>query len=141
MGFEGQSFFCTRAEGRLSRRLNPHPELKELYHFKEALHGFYRIRGARRSKRAFTGLTDRTIGYRPSIDFFEHLAQIACRRRFFCFSPPGFPVSIMWGPEFRFADTAKRAQSELLTAGFLTNDDDELTFLPLDARRGWIRYE
>jgi transposase len=36
-----------------------HPELREVYHFKEALHGFYRIRGMKRAAIAFTKLTDR----------------------------------------------------------------------------------
>lgn len=39
--------------------LHDHPELAEVYHAKEALHGFYRIRGHRRAKRAFTAMTDR----------------------------------------------------------------------------------
>lgn len=39
--------------------LNEHPVLNELYHFKEALHGFYRINGYERAKRAFTKMTDR----------------------------------------------------------------------------------
>lgn len=39
--------------------LKEHPELEELYHFKEAIHGFYRIRGFNRAKRAFIKLTDR----------------------------------------------------------------------------------
>ena len=43
----------------LNRWLGAHPELREVYHFKEALHGFYRIRGAKRAAVAFTKLTDR----------------------------------------------------------------------------------
>jgi len=39
--------------------LDQHPELKELYHFKEALHGLYRIKGFKRAQKAFIGLTDR----------------------------------------------------------------------------------
>lgn len=39
--------------------LKLHPKLNELYHFKEALHGFYRCRGYDRAKRAFIALTDR----------------------------------------------------------------------------------
>lgn len=39
--------------------LEHHPKLKELYHFKEALHGLYRCRGYDRAKRAFIGLVDR----------------------------------------------------------------------------------
>jgi transposase len=35
------------------------PELRELYHAKEALHGFYRIRGLKRAERALTRMTDR----------------------------------------------------------------------------------
>lgn len=36
-----------------------HPELRELYEYKEALHSFYRIRGAQRAADALTALTDR----------------------------------------------------------------------------------
>jgi transposase len=39
--------------------LAQHPELSELYHAKEALHGFYRIKGRERAKRALTSITDR----------------------------------------------------------------------------------
>jgi transposase len=39
--------------------LDHHPRLKELYHFKEALHGLYRCRGYNRARRAFIGLMDR----------------------------------------------------------------------------------
>jgi transposase len=39
--------------------LDQHPELKEVYHFKEALHGLYRVKGIRRAKKAFASLTDR----------------------------------------------------------------------------------
>ena len=39
--------------------LNLHPELNELYHFKESLHGLYRVKGARRAKAAFAAMTDR----------------------------------------------------------------------------------
>lgn len=35
-----------------------HPELKELYSWKERLHGFYRIRGYDRAKQALTAMTD-----------------------------------------------------------------------------------
>lgn len=43
----------------LNRWLEGFPELQEVYHAKEALHGFYRIRGQRRAEHAFTALTDR----------------------------------------------------------------------------------
>jgi transposase len=43
----------------LNRWLDGFPELQEVYHAKEALHGFYRIRGQRRAEYAFTALTDR----------------------------------------------------------------------------------
>jgi transposase len=43
----------------LNRWLDGFPELCELYHLKEALHGFYRIRGRRRAERALIGMTDR----------------------------------------------------------------------------------
>lgn len=39
--------------------LDHHPKLKELYHFKEALHGLYRCRGIDRARRALVGLLDR----------------------------------------------------------------------------------
>lgn len=39
--------------------LEHHPKLKELYHFKEALHGLYRCRGYSRARRALVGLLDR----------------------------------------------------------------------------------
>jgi len=39
--------------------LDHHPRLKELYHFKEALHGLYRCRGYDRARRALIGLLDR----------------------------------------------------------------------------------
>lgn len=39
--------------------LDEYPELREVYHFKEALHGLYRIKGYKRAGRAFTKLTDR----------------------------------------------------------------------------------
>jgi transposase len=41
------------------RWLEEHPDLKEIYHFKEAMHGFYRIKGYERAKRAFIAMTDR----------------------------------------------------------------------------------
>lgn len=39
--------------------LENYPKLKELYHFKEAMHGLYRCRGYKRALRAFIALTDR----------------------------------------------------------------------------------
>jgi transposase len=33
--------------------------MKELYHFKEAMHGLYRCRGYNRAKRAFVAILDR----------------------------------------------------------------------------------
>ncbi len=39
--------------------LDYHPKLKEIYHFKEALHGLYRCRGYDRAKRALTNILDR----------------------------------------------------------------------------------
>jgi transposase len=39
--------------------LDHYPKLKELYHFKEAMHGLYRCRGYDRARRAFIALTDR----------------------------------------------------------------------------------
>lgn len=43
----------------LDQWLDQYPEIKEVYHFKEALHGFYRIRGFNRAARALTAITDR----------------------------------------------------------------------------------
>lgn len=43
----------------ISRYLNKHPDLHELYHWKEALHGFYRVRGQRRAHLAFDAMTER----------------------------------------------------------------------------------
>lgn len=43
---------------RLLRWLNQHPDLNQLYHAKESLHGFYRIRGVGRAKRALTKMCD-----------------------------------------------------------------------------------
>jgi transposase len=39
--------------------LQDYPEIKEVYHFKEALFGLYRTHGYDRAAKAFTGLTDR----------------------------------------------------------------------------------
>lgn len=39
--------------------LEHHPKLKEIYHYKEALHGLYRCRGYNRARRALIGLLDR----------------------------------------------------------------------------------
>jgi transposase len=39
--------------------LDQHPKLRELYHFKEALHGLYRCRGYNRARQALIGLLDR----------------------------------------------------------------------------------
>lgn len=39
--------------------LDDHPKIKELYHFKEALHGLYRCRGYDRARKALIGLLDR----------------------------------------------------------------------------------
>ena len=39
--------------------LESYPELREVYHFKEAMHGLYRTQGYKKAKRAFTKLTDR----------------------------------------------------------------------------------
>lgn len=44
------------------RWLKDYPELEEVYHFKEALHGLYRVKGYERAARAFTKLTDRMGG-------------------------------------------------------------------------------
>jgi transposase len=43
---------------RLLGWLSDHPELNQLYHAKESLHGLYRIRGYGRAKRALTKLCD-----------------------------------------------------------------------------------
>lgn len=39
--------------------LEKHPVLKEIYHFKEALHGLYRTQGYNKAKRALIKITDR----------------------------------------------------------------------------------
>ncbi|MBK7844206.1 MAG: transposase [Bdellovibrionales bacterium] len=38
--------------------LNLHPQLKEIYHYKEALHGFYRIKGNRTAAKVLIRITD-----------------------------------------------------------------------------------
>ena len=38
--------------------LKNHPELEELYHWKERLHGFYRIKGQKRAAKTLTTMTD-----------------------------------------------------------------------------------
>lgn len=43
----------------LHQWLKVHPELSEIYHVKEALYGFYRIKGYNKARRALTKLTDR----------------------------------------------------------------------------------
>lgn len=43
----------------LNQWLAGFPELREVYHFKEAMHGFYRIRGRERAHLALTAMTDR----------------------------------------------------------------------------------
>jgi transposase len=45
--------------GLLNHWLEDFPELREVYHLKEALHGFYRIRGPNRAAKALTAMTDR----------------------------------------------------------------------------------
>jgi transposase len=47
--------------------LEHHPKMRELYHFKEALHGLYRCRGYNRAKRAMVGLLDRMAASRVYI--------------------------------------------------------------------------
>jgi len=42
----------------LDRWLEEHPELRELYWWKERMHGFYRIRGYKHASRALTRMTD-----------------------------------------------------------------------------------
>lgn len=42
----------------LYKWLDVHPELKELYHFKEALHGFYRIHSYDVANKVLTRMTD-----------------------------------------------------------------------------------
>ena len=43
----------------LDKWLNNHDDLKEIYFFKEAIMGFYRIKGAKRAQKIFTKITDR----------------------------------------------------------------------------------
>jgi transposase len=56
--FNGQrlEYFERKA---LYQWLDHHPKLRELYHFKEALHGLYRCRGYNRAKRALIAMLDR----------------------------------------------------------------------------------
>ena len=42
----------------IHRFLENHPEMHELYRWKERLHGFYRMRGYDRAKAALTAMTD-----------------------------------------------------------------------------------
>lgn len=49
--------FFTRSA--IYRWLEDHPDLKEIYHAKEALHGFYRIKGYNRATRALNAMLDR----------------------------------------------------------------------------------
>ncbi|MFL5319925.1 MAG: ISL3 family transposase [Myxococcaceae bacterium] len=44
---------------RLNRWLKQHPKLRELYHWKEGLHGLYRVRGYDRAAKALTKMTDK----------------------------------------------------------------------------------
>ncbi|MFN7729244.1 MAG: transposase, partial [Bdellovibrio sp.] len=39
--------------------LDHHPKMKEIYHFKEAMHGLYRCHGYNRAKRALVAILDR----------------------------------------------------------------------------------
>lgn len=43
----------------IDRYLQNHPDLRELYHWKESLHGFYRIRGHRRAQVALEAMLER----------------------------------------------------------------------------------
>ena len=49
----------TNERWMIERWLNLHPELHEVYRYKEALHSLYRTRGLRRASAAFTAMTDR----------------------------------------------------------------------------------
>lgn len=49
--------FFTRSA--ILRWLEDHPQLREVYHAKEALHGLYRVRGYNRAKTALTKMLDR----------------------------------------------------------------------------------
>ena len=49
--------FFTRSA--IYKFLEYYPELKEIYHAKEAIHGFYRIRGYNRARKALKGILDR----------------------------------------------------------------------------------
>jgi transposase len=46
----------------ISQWLDPYPELKEIYQYKEALHRFYRCRGFDRASQALTNMTDTMAG-------------------------------------------------------------------------------
>jgi transposase len=57
---------------RLNRWLGQHPELQELYHWKEGLHGLYRVRGYDRAARALTKMTDKmALSTLPEIHTFR----------------------------------------------------------------------
>jgi len=58
---------------RLNRWLRQHPELQELYHWKEGLHGLYRVRGYHRAARALSSMTDKMA--------FSSLPEIRTLRR------------------------------------------------------------
>ena len=48
----------------IHRWLSEHPELREIYHAKEAVIGLYRVKGYERARRAFSALTLRLAGSR-----------------------------------------------------------------------------
>ncbi len=52
--------------------LHQHPELNEIYHAKETLYGFYRIKGYSKARKALTRLTDRlALSNLPEIKTFR----------------------------------------------------------------------
>lgn len=52
--------------------LQENPDLNEIYHAKEALHGFYRIKGYNKARRAFIHMTDRlAVSSLPEIKTFR----------------------------------------------------------------------
>ena len=56
----------------LDQWLEQHPVLHEIYHFKEALYGFYRIKGYNKAKRALAKMTDRmALSELPEIKTFR----------------------------------------------------------------------
>jgi transposase len=80
-----------------------YPELREVYECKEALHGFYRIRGPERAARALTALTDRMANSTvPEVQTFRR-TLIKWRREVLAY----FHTRLTNGPTEGFNNKAK----------------------------------